>query len=92
MRIGVLSFDFLIPESKSLKYRRTVANKIIQSLKKRYNVSVAMKPSDHRQRVTLHVVYVNSNTSRIDKTLDSIWGYVQSLKYIELLDQGRELF
>ena len=77
MDIGLLTFQIVIPHSRSLKDKRQVIRSLRDRLKK-FNVSIA--ECDHQnlcQRSTVGVVSISSSHSVLEKTLQSIENEVE---------------
>ena len=77
MDIGLLTFQIVIPHSRSLKDKRQVIRSLRDRLKK-FNVSIA--ECDYQnlcQRSTVGVVSISSSHSVLEKTLQSIENEVE---------------
>ncbi len=92
MIIGLLQIDVLIPESHSLKDKRSVLKKTIHRLRTRYNVSVAeIDGQDKWARATLAVVTVCTLRDRVEETHRQVLHDLDTAQDLQVLDSHREL-
>lgn len=78
MNIGLLTFQIVIPHSRSLKDKRQVIRSLRDRLKK-FNIAIA--ECDHQnlwQRSTVGVVAISSSHSVLEKTLQSVENEVEN--------------
>jgi uncharacterized protein YlxP (DUF503 family) len=72
MNIGLLTLDIFLPDSHSLKEKRTVLRRLKDRLRK-FNVSIA--ECDHQdlwQRSTVGIVSICSDHGILEKTLNTV--------------------
>ncbi len=92
MIIGLLQIDLLIPESHSLKDKRSVLKKTIHRLRTRYNVAVAeIDGQDKWGRATLAVVTVCTLRDRVEETHREVLHDLETAQDLQVLDSHREL-
>ena len=71
MTVGLLTLEFRIRGSRSLKDKRAVLRRVKDRLRGRHNVSVAETAfHDDHQRSVLAVAAVSADPSRADEVLD----------------------
>lgn len=91
MNVGLLVLDCFIPESQSLKQKRSVLSSTIERLKRRYNVSACeFEHQDKWQHARLAVVLVNTDWGHAQGTLNSILEYLERDRRISVLDSQVE--
>ena len=72
MNIGLLTLDIFLPDSRSLKDKRTVIRSLKDRLRK-FNVSIAeCEYQDLWQRSTLGIVSTSSDYLLLEKTLNAV--------------------
>lgn len=92
MFIGVLTVDLHIPESGSLKGRRSVVKGMKDRIRSRFNVSVAeVGETELWQRVTLGVACVSGDKTYAGQTLDKVLDVIRSNTSVEMLDYHVEM-
>ena len=73
MTIGLLTIEFHLPESRSLKAKRGVLRRMMARLKNHHNVAVAeIDYQDKWQRGTVGIVTLASNRDVVMKTLEAV--------------------
>jgi hypothetical protein len=92
MILGTLQASFRIPDSFSLKDKRSVMNSLKGRLKSRFNVSVAETEllDDHSTGV-LGCAVVANETGFIHETLSKIVSFMENDKRIVLMDVKTEV-
>ena len=92
MFVGVLTVDLFIPESGSLKSRRSVVKGMKDRIRSRFNVSVAeVGEAGLWQRATIGVACVSGDKSHAGEILDKVMDLVRSNTAVELLDYQVEI-
>ena len=86
MVVGLLTVEFHVPGSHSLKEKRMVLRRVKDRLKK-FNVAVSeVEHQDLWQRAALGVAIVSGERRQVDEQLQSVRMLVQSTHGAELLD------
>jgi len=92
MFVGVLTIEIHIPESGSLKSRRSVVKGMKDRIRSRFNVSVAeVGETELWQRATLGVAVVSGDKAHAGEVLDKVVDLVRSNTSAELLDYNIEI-
>jgi len=92
MFIGVLTVELHIPESGSLKGRRSVVKGLKDRIRSRFNVSVAeVGETELWQRATIGVACVSGDKAYAGQVLDKVVEMVRSNTSVELLDYTVEI-
>lgn len=92
MVIGILQMDILLPESHSLKDKRSVLSHIKNRVRKQFNVSVAeLRYHDQFSRTLLGVVTINNETKIINQVLNRVEQLLESLADIQILNRKMEM-
>jgi uncharacterized protein YlxP (DUF503 family) len=92
MTIGVLTFTLFMPQSDSLKAKRSVLCTLKNKLVRRFNVCVAeIDCQDKWQKAVLAAGVINNDSKFIDTTFNSIIKFMSNSNDYELLDYHQEL-
>ncbi len=92
MIIGLLEIDLFIPESHSLKDKRSVLQKTIHRLRREYNVAVAETgDQDKWARAMIAVVTVSTLRDRIEETHRQVLRDLETAADLQVLDSRREM-
>jgi len=85
MVIGVFSIDIYIPQCRSLKEKRKIIKGMKESLRNRYNVSIAEVEHQHLwQRAKLTVVSVSNQKKKVEQIFSSILNFIEGNGHCEL--------
>lgn len=77
--VGVLTIEIHLPESQSLKDRRSVIGSIKERVRKRFNVSIAEADcGEVWQRAELIFSCAGSKSSYVDETLTKLRQFIDS--------------
>ena len=78
--IGYLELELFIPSARSLKEKRAVVRRVIERLRKKFNVSVSeVGHLDKWQLALIAVVSVGTDAGVVDATLESAVNFVEEL-------------
>ena len=92
MIVGVCRLDVHLLESRSLKGKRRLIQRIKERIKRRFNVSVAeVDNHDLWQRATLGVCLVTTDSRFAHQVLSQVVNLVEQEASIQLLDYEIEL-
>jgi len=92
MIIALLQIELYIPESHSLKDKRSVLKKTIHRLRTHYNVSVAETDGhDKWGRATLAVVTVSNLRDRVEETRRQVLRDLESSRDLQVVDSSLEI-
>jgi uncharacterized protein YlxP (DUF503 family) len=87
MHAAAICFDLHVPESRSLKTKRSAVRPILDGLRHRFRVSVAeVDHHDQWQRAAIAVALVAESDGRLRELLASVERYVARAADVELLD------
>lgn len=91
MVVGVCRISLGIPETGSLKGKRSVVKRIISRTTQKFNVAMAeVDDLDLWQRATLGFAVVGNQQPFVNSMVDKILDFVENLELAELLDQEME--
>lgn len=85
-----LTIDLHIPECRSLKAKRSVLKSLIETVRRRYGVSVA--ETDHQstwQRAEVAIAVVSSSVQQAQEVIDEAERYVWSVPDVQVLSAHR---
>ena len=86
MHAAAVCFDLHIPESRSLKAKRSAIRPVLDGLRDRFKVSVAeVDHQDRWQRAAIGVAIVSGREGQLREVLDDIERFVASCQGVELL-------
>jgi len=87
---GALAFDLHIPESRSLKAKRSVVKPIVEGLQRRYRVAAAeVGHLQQWQRSEIGVAAVAATAGHVGDILDEVERFVWSHPEIQVLSAER---
>lgn len=88
MHAAAICFDLHVPESRSLKAKRSAVRPIVEGLRHRFHVSVAeVDHQDQWQRAAIAVAVVAGSSGQLDRLLDSVERFVAAAPDVELIDR-----
>lgn len=93
MWMGIIEFDLLLGDVRSLKGKRSVIRPILAELRRKFEVSAAEtgEPDLHR-RAGIAVGLVTADSAHAVEVLDAVERLVAGRPEIELLSARRRLF
>jgi uncharacterized protein len=84
---AAVRFDLHIPESRSLKVKRSAVRPIVDGLRHRYHLSVAeIGYQDQWQRAELGVAVIAESDRHLRDVLDEVERFVARAPAVEVLD------
>jgi uncharacterized protein YlxP (DUF503 family) len=87
MHAAAVCFELRVPESRSLKTKRSAVRPIVDGLRHRFHVSVAeVDHQDTWQRAAIGVAVVAESSRHLETVLDSVERFVAAAPDVELLD------
>jgi len=79
MHVGTLTFALLIPGAQSLKDKRHVVKSLVETARRKFNVSVAeVEDLDVWRRATIGVACVSNDAAYTNRVLDKVLDYFES--------------
>lgn len=92
MVVGLLTLELHIPESQSLKSKRSVIKGLKDRIKNSFNVSISEIDShDLWQRCVLGAACIGNGTKIVNQTLNGVREMVVRTPSVELIDSTMEL-
>ena len=93
MCIGVLTMDFSIPGSRSLKDKRRAMNSLKERLRNRFNCSVAEMDSEEKWgRARVAACVISTDSAHVHEQLMEIARFSSNHHAAELTDYSIETF
>ena len=87
MVIGVLIIELFIPQSNSLKSKRSVIKSVKDRIRNSFNVSVAeIDYSDKWQRASLAISTVSNEKKRVESTFGKVINRIHSDHRVEIIN------
>ena len=87
MIVGVLRIELFIPESNSLKTKRSAIKSLKDRMRSRFNVAVAeVDNGDKWQRASLGVVAVSNESRHIESVMGKVMNLVYGDRRVEVID------
>jgi uncharacterized protein YlxP (DUF503 family) len=88
MHAAAVCFDLHVPDSRSLKAKRSAVRPIVDGLRHRLHVSVAeVDHQDQWQRAAIAVALVAESSRQLERLLETVERFVANAPDVELLDQ-----
>jgi len=85
MVVGVLRLELWLPENHSLKGKRSVLRTIKARVQNKFNVSIAeCEDHDLWQRATLGVAQVGAEQPHVERCLQEVVRFIETLQLAEL--------
>lgn len=86
MITGILEVELFIPESGSLKHKRSAVKSIKERVRTRFNVSIAeVEHTELWQRATLGIACVSNETQQVDRVLSNVLNLIDGDRRVEVL-------
>ncbi|MBI3320645.1 MAG: DUF503 domain-containing protein, partial [Candidatus Omnitrophica bacterium] len=86
MVVGVLQVDMHIPDSHSLKEKRSVVKSLKDQLRGRFNVAVAeLDANDTWQRATLGCSALGNDRAYVERLLDEVTEWLRATRLVHLI-------
>lgn len=90
MHAAALEFDLHIPDSRSLKAKRSVVKPIVEGLQRRFRVAAAeVGHHEQWQRTAVGVAAVGATAGHVGDVLDEVERFVWSHPEIQVLSAAR---
>ncbi len=90
MHVAAVEFDLHIPESRSLKAKRSVVKPIVEGLHRRFRVAAAeVGHHEQWQRTTVGVSAVGATAGHVGDVLDEVERFVWSHPEVQVLSASR---
>lgn len=93
MLIGTLRIEFRLHAVFSKKEKRSIANKLKDKVRSKFNVSVAeTEDLENLQSLVLAVITVSNETRHVQSTLSKVLSQVEAITTEEILHVSTEIF
>ena len=93
MIVGTMKIVFHIHDNRSLKGKRKIVKSMVDKVKNKFNVAIAeIGSNDKGQKIELGVSTVGNDRRHIDKSLNNILAFLESLYLAEMVDLNTEIF
>ncbi|MCL2767061.1 MAG: DUF503 domain-containing protein [Peptococcaceae bacterium] len=93
MFVGVLTVELLLSEGHSLKDKRRVLKSLIERVRNRFNASVAeVGDLEMWRRSSLAMSMVSNDQTHINKTFDSIIGFIEARGELTIIDYHIQMY
>ena len=84
--------ELLLPETRSLKDKRSVLSRIKNGVRKQFNVSIAeLRYLDQFSRTLLGIVTINNETKIVDQILGQVEQLIERQAGIQVLNRIVEI-
>ena len=88
MIVGIMTIDLFIPNSTSLKVKRSAVKSLKDRIRSRFNVSVAeLDHNDKWQRTSLGVAAVSNEKKHVESILGNILKLANGDSRVEVIDK-----
>ena len=89
MVVGILKLELWIPQSTSLKGKRSVVKKVLERTRARFNVTVAeVDQQDLHSRSVIGFAMVGSDQRYVNGAVDKILDFIEGLAVAEILSEA----
>lgn len=87
MIVGILTVEFFLPDSGSLKDKRQVVKSLKDRVNRRFNVSIAeVGDQDLWQKAVLGIACVGTDTSFVSQVLDKVVDTIRGVPLVQVVD------
>ena len=87
MIIGILTVDFIIPESNSLKDKRQVVKSVVDGIRHKFNVSAAeLESLDTWRRAVIGVACISNDKEVANTLLNRVLASIESNPRLSVTD------
>jgi len=91
MVVGIIKLELWIPESTSLKGKRSVVKKVLERTRARFNVTVAeVDKQDVHSRAVVGFAMVGSDQRYVNGAVDKMLDFIEGLAVAEILSETVE--
>ena len=93
MILGLLQLDIIIPESNNLKEKRRTIKSLKETIRKRFNVSIAETGKlDKWSRSEISITKVSNEAKYIRQEFQKIQNDIESRYPVEIIDKQEEVW
>lgn len=93
MILGLLQLDILIPESNNLKEKRSTIKSLKETIRKRFNVSIAETGKlDKWSRSEISITKVSNEAKFIRQEFQKIQKDIENRYPVEIIDKQEEVW
>ena len=93
MVVGCLHVEFHVPDSHSLKDRRSVVKSLKERIRSRFGVAVAeVSETEHWQRAALGVAAVSGQRAEVERLLQEIVRWLREDRFVAVIHIEQELW
>ena len=91
MVVGALCAELHLPDSQSLKDKRSVLKSLKDRIRGKFNVAVAeVEPNDKWQRACLGIAAVGSERAYVDKLLEEVVRWLEDDRIVAVIRVEQE--
>ena len=90
--IGLLTLDFLVPESSSLKQKRSIVKSLTSKIRNNFNASVSEIANDKWQHGQIGISILCNDSRFLDSQLRKVINFIESIGTVEILEFNIETF
>ena len=92
MVVGISRVEIFLPENHSLKEKRQATKRIVERTRQKFNVSVMeVDRSNLWQRATIGFSVVGSGRDIVERMIDNIHDFIESLYIGKVIDTKTEI-
>lgn len=92
MVVGIMRVEIFLPENHSLKDKRQAIRKIVEKIETRFNVSVMeIEQTNLWQRAVVGFASIGVNRDHVNKALERVIEFIESLYIGEIIDTRTEI-
>jgi hypothetical protein len=92
MVVGISRVEIFLPENHSLKEKRQATKRIVERTRQKFNVSIMeIDRTNLWQRVSIGFSVVGSGKDIVERMIDNIHTYIESLYIGKVIDTSIEI-
>jgi uncharacterized protein YlxP (DUF503 family) len=92
MHIGTLTIVLYLHDTESLKDKRQIVKSLVETLRRKFNISIAeIDDLDKWRKATIGVAFVSNDAAHVNRVLDKVLDSVESVPEIEVGETSLEM-
>ncbi len=91
MTIGLMRIEIFISDANNLKDKRVVMRSLIDTMRKKFNVSVIEEGNVKWRRGIINVAHISTNSAKCNSTLNKVIEFIKSDPRVEIINCNIEL-
>jgi len=91
MTVGLMRVEIFISDANNLKDKRGVMRSLIETMRKKFNVSVIEEGNVKWRRGIINVAHISTNRAKCNSALNKVIDFIRSDPRVEIINYNIEL-